>query len=110
MVLIRLRVCTDWSAPLLFASNKVRVSRVKALIMLKPRLPGLRLATRLTCCFYYLLARCSDTKGNYKKEVVKKNRGMKNRGLKNWAMKKRAKNNVQNVNQKGPEMKMKVDA
>ena len=71
----------------------------------------------MTCCFcfYYLLARCSDTKGNYKKEVVKKNRGMTNRDLKKRAMKKRAmkkraKNNVQNVNQKGPEMKMEVDA
>ena len=54
-------------------------------------------------CFCYLLARCSDTKGNYKKEVVKKNRGMTNRGLKKRAMKKRAmkkraKNSVQNVN------------
>ena len=35
------------SAPLLFASNKVRVSRVEAHMILKPRLPGLRLATRL---------------------------------------------------------------
>ena len=57
----------------------------------------------MTYCFCFLLARCSDTKGNYKKEVVKKNRDMKNRGLKNWAMKKRAmkkraKNSVQNVN------------
>ena len=36
-----------WSTPLLFASNKVRVSRLEAYMMLKPRLPGLRLATRL---------------------------------------------------------------
>ena len=33
--------------PLLFANNKVRVSRIEALIMVKPGLPGLRLATHL---------------------------------------------------------------
>ena len=36
-----------WSAPLLFASNKVRVSCVEAHMILMPRLPGLRLAMRL---------------------------------------------------------------
>ena len=45
--LIRLRRCAGWSAPLMFASNKVRVSPIEACMMLKPRLPGLRLATRL---------------------------------------------------------------
>ena len=34
---------------LLFASNKVRVFHVKAHIMLKPKLPGLPLATHLYC-------------------------------------------------------------
>ena len=45
--LIRLRRGAVWSAPLLFPSNKIGASRVDAHKMLKPRLPGLRLATRL---------------------------------------------------------------
>ena len=36
------------TAPLLFTSNKVKVSRIEAHMMLKPRLPGRRLATRLS--------------------------------------------------------------
>ena len=42
MALIRLRGCACWSAPLIIASNKVRVSRIEAYMMLKPML----LATR----------------------------------------------------------------
>ena len=37
IALIRLRICTGWSAPLLFASNEVRVSRIEAHMMLKPK-------------------------------------------------------------------------
>ena len=35
-----LQGCTGWSAPLLFASNKVKVSCVEAHLILKARLPG----------------------------------------------------------------------
>ena len=45
--LIRLRGSAGCSAPLLLASNKVRISRIEAHMLLKPRFPGLRLATRL---------------------------------------------------------------
>ena len=46
--LIRQRGCAGWSVPLLFASNKVRVSCIEAHMILKPRLLDLRLATCLT--------------------------------------------------------------
>ena len=36
--LISLHVCAGWSAPLLFASNKIRGFHVEANILLKPRL------------------------------------------------------------------------
>ena len=47
IALTRLRGCTGWSAPLLFASNKIMVYLNEAHKFLKPRLPGLRLATCL---------------------------------------------------------------
>ena len=46
--LIRLLRCAVWPVYLFFASNKVRVSRFEDhILMLKPRLPGHRLASRL---------------------------------------------------------------
>ena len=43
-------------------SRKVRVSRVYAHMMLKPRLPGLRLATRRTCLSDYKADNLSSQK------------------------------------------------
>ena len=66
-VLIRLRVCTGWSAPLLFSSNKVMVSRVEAHIMLmKPRLPGLSLASTVQgSIFFWTYSSCGASGLNF---------------------------------------------